>query len=90
MLGDLCSGVLRRTSLPLGVPGALCNRQRHRLLCSSCLRNLHCYAHTAVRCSACRTCLAVAGADYCIVGASTRMSTGYSILTRRSSKILQL
>eukprot|EP00878_Enallax_costatus_P011701 GHUV01012216.1.p1 GENE.GHUV01012216.1~~GHUV01012216.1.p1 ORF type:complete len:233 (+),score=54.66 GHUV01012216.1:343-1041(+) len=36
------------------------------------------------------TCLAVAGADYCIVAASTRMSTGYSILTRRQSKILQL
>ncbi|WIA18407.1 hypothetical protein OEZ86_001990 [Tetradesmus obliquus] len=36
------------------------------------------------------TCLAVAGADYCIVAATTRMSTGYSILTRRSTKILQL
>jgi len=36
------------------------------------------------------TCLAVAGADYCIVAASTRMSTGFSILTRKSTKILQL
>lgn len=36
------------------------------------------------------TALAVAGADYCIVAASTRMSTGYSIMTRRSSKILAL
>jgi 20S proteasome subunit beta 6 len=34
--------------------------------------------------------LAVAGADYCIVAATTRMSTGYSIMTRRSTKILQL
>jgi 20S proteasome subunit beta 6 len=34
--------------------------------------------------------VAVAGADYCIVAASTRMSTGYSILTRKASKILQL
>jgi 20S proteasome subunit beta 6 len=36
------------------------------------------------------TAVAVAGADYCIVAASTRMSTGYSIMTRRSSKILTL
>lgn len=36
------------------------------------------------------TCVAVAGEDYCIVAASTRMSTGYSILTRNYSKLLQL
>lgn len=36
------------------------------------------------------TVVAVAGDDYCIVAGSTRMSTGYSILTRRQSKILQL
>ena len=36
------------------------------------------------------TVVAVAGDDYCIVAASTRMSTGYSILTRNKSKILQL
>ncbi|GAX79214.1 hypothetical protein CEUSTIGMA_g6654.t1 [Chlamydomonas eustigma] len=36
------------------------------------------------------TVLAVAGLDYCIIAACTRMSTGYSILTRDSSKILQL
>lgn len=36
------------------------------------------------------TVLAVAGEDYCIVASSTRMSTGYSILTRESSKMLQL
>jgi len=34
--------------------------------------------------------LAVAGEDYCIVAASTRLSTGYSILTRHSTKLLQL
>lgn len=36
------------------------------------------------------TVVAVAGDDYCIVAASTRMSTGYSILTRNKTKILQL
>ncbi|KAI8473207.1 MAG: nucleophile aminohydrolase [Monoraphidium minutum] len=36
------------------------------------------------------TTLAVAGADYCIVAASMRMSTGYSIMTRKASKILTL
>lgn len=36
------------------------------------------------------TVVAVAGNDYCIVAASTRMSTGYSILTRNKSKILRL
>lgn len=36
------------------------------------------------------TALAVAGADYCIVAASTRLSTGYSILTRNHSKIMKL
>ena len=38
----------------------------------------------------CRTCVAVAGDDYCIVAASTRMSTGFSILTRDSSMVLKL
>jgi 20S proteasome subunit beta 6 len=36
------------------------------------------------------TTLAVAGEDYCVVAASTRLSSGYSILTRESSKIVQL
>lgn len=36
------------------------------------------------------TVVAVAGDDYCIVAASTRMSTGYSILTRNKTKLLQL
>lgn len=34
--------------------------------------------------------VAVAGNDYCIVGGSKRLSTGYSILTRNQSKILKL
>lgn len=34
--------------------------------------------------------MAVAGNDYCIVAASTRLSTGYSILTRDGSRILKL
>lgn len=36
------------------------------------------------------TVVAVAGDDYCIVAGSTRLSTGYSILTRHQSKILRL
>jgi len=36
------------------------------------------------------TCVAVAGEDYCIIAADTRMSTGYSIMTRNSSKVMKL
>eukprot|EP00850_Spirogloea_muscicola_P001124 SM000004S14994 [mRNA] locus=s4:644972:647091:- [translate_table: standard] len=36
------------------------------------------------------TCVAIAGADYAVVAADTRMSTGFSILTRSDSKIYQL
>ncbi|KAL6517509.1 Proteasome subunit beta type-1 [Orobanche minor] len=36
------------------------------------------------------TCVAIAGADYCVIGADTQMSTIYSILTRDYSKIIQI
>ena len=36
------------------------------------------------------TCVAVAGADYCIVAADTRLSTGFSILTREHTKVVTL
>ena len=34
--------------------------------------------------------MAVAGQDYCVVAASTRMSTGFSILKRDSTLFMQL
>lgn len=34
--------------------------------------------------------MAVAGEDYCIVAADTRMSTGFSIMTRDCKKIIEL
>jgi hypothetical protein len=37
-----------------------------------------------------RTCLAVAGDDYCIVAADSRLSVGYSILSRTTPKISPL
>ncbi|KAK7251994.1 hypothetical protein RIF29_26127 [Crotalaria pallida] len=36
------------------------------------------------------SCVAIAGADYCVIAADMRMSTGYNILTRDYSKISQL
>jgi hypothetical protein len=36
------------------------------------------------------TCVAIAGEDYCVIAADTRMSTGFSILTRNYSKIHQM
>ena len=37
-----------------------------------------------------RTCVAVSGEDYCVVAADTRMSTGFSIMTRDATKICEL
>ena len=34
--------------------------------------------------------MAVAGEDYCIVAADTRMSTGFNIMTRDCKKIVEL
>lgn len=73
------------TWLPAVFTYKLCQKRCHNILYWKCLT-----ASFPLVTGACRTCLAVAGADYCIVAASTRMSTGYSILTRRSSKILTL
>ncbi|KAG0498636.1 hypothetical protein HPP92_003327 [Vanilla planifolia] len=36
------------------------------------------------------TCVAIAGLDYCVVAADTRLSVGYSIYTRDHSKICKL
>ncbi|KAJ3681245.1 hypothetical protein LUZ60_015734 [Juncus effusus] len=36
------------------------------------------------------TCVAIAGQDYCVMAADTRLSNGYSILTRDYSKICSL
>jgi 20S proteasome subunit beta 6 len=36
------------------------------------------------------TVLAIAGSNYCIVAGSTRMSSGYSILTREKTKLNQI
>ena len=38
----------------------------------------------------CSTCLAVAGDDFCIVAADSRLSVGYSILSRTTPKASQL
>ena len=66
------------------------------LLLPCCHSPLNQHSRAARPHAACRyddnggTVVAVAGDTYCVVAASTRMSTGYSILTRNKSKILQL
>lgn len=37
-----------------------------------------------------RTAVAVAGEDYCVIAADTRMSTGFSILTRDQTKLFKV
>ena len=37
-----------------------------------------------------RTCLGVAGPDFCVVAADTRMSKGFTIHTREKSKAVEL
>ncbi|GMH42034.1 hypothetical protein BSKO_09953 [Bryopsis sp. KO-2023] len=36
------------------------------------------------------TCLAVAGADYCIIASTTRLSTGFSVLSRDHSSLIRI
>lgn len=48
----------------------------------------HVAEHTAF--VALRTIVAVAGEDYCIVAADTRMSTGFNIMTRTATKLCEL
>lgn len=47
-------------------------------------------AFSSSRSLCCRTCVAIAGTDYCVIAADTRLSVGYSIYTRDYSKICKL
>lgn len=86
-LGDVASGFIRAIGASVEPLGSL---SRRRCVAGALPPS------TSLPLRLCRyddnggTVVAVAGDDYCIVAASTRMSTGYSILTRNKSKILRL
>ena len=73
-----CADMTTMEGVPLFHSGPTAKAWKHR--CLMCLLTL-CLG---------RTCVAVAGNDYCIVASSNRLSSGFSILTRDQSKILEV